>query len=237
MSFLKDFKDLKKDISAGMEEEKKMPTEQGVQEEAVKEASAQESPAVKDMWEKRNTEGESILAEGLVIEGNIQSSGSVAIYGVVHGDVSCEKKLIVAGEVTGNLHAGEIFINKARVTGEVNSEGNLKVGKGTVILGDVYGKTAVIAGAVKGEVDIHGPLIIDNTAVIRGNIKSASVQINNGAVMEGYCTQCYHDVDVQTIFEGTFPEKNTDAQTETAESVPEVQKMPEVQEDNTERTE
>ena len=55
-------------------------------------------------------------------------------------------------------------------------------------------------------IDIKGPVIIDNTAVIKGNIKSRSVQINNGAIIDGYCSQCYNDVDVKEIFKDTFHE-------------------------------
>ena len=35
-----------------------------------------------------------------------------------------------------------------------------------------------------------------------GNIKSRSVQINNGAVIEGFCSQAYADIDVQGLFDG-----------------------------------
>ena len=34
-----------------------------------------------------------------------------------------------------------------------------------------------------------------------GNIKSKSVQINNGAVIEGMCSQCYADVNPKSFFE------------------------------------
>ena len=43
---------------------------------------------------------------------------------------------------------------------------------------------AVIAGAVKGDIDVKGPVILDASAIVMGNIKSKSVQINNGAVIE-----------------------------------------------------
>ena len=132
----------------------------------------------------------------------MESTGSIAVYGTVNGSINCQKKLIAGGSVDGDIHAAEIFINKANVDGNVISEGNLKIGSGSVIVGDVYGQTAVIAGAVKGEIDIKGTVIIDNTAVIRGNIKSRSVQINNGAVIEGFCSQCYADIDVQGLFDG-----------------------------------
>ena len=60
--------------------------------------------------------------------------------------------------------------------------------------------SAVIAGAIKGDIDVQGPVVVDTSAVVMGNIKSRSVQINNGAVIEGFCSQCYADVDVESLF-------------------------------------
>lgn len=71
---------------------------------------------------------------------------------------------------------------------------------GSVIIGNITATSAVIAGAVKGDIDVQGPVVVDTSAVIMGNIKSRSVQINNGAVIEGFCSQCYSDVDVESLF-------------------------------------
>ncbi len=207
MSFLKDFKDLKKDISVAVEENATATISETVAEPVQKSNVGESVAEASDV---------TVIAEGAVIHGDMESAGSISVHGTIYGHIKCAKKLIVTGRVLGNLTAGEIFINKASVDGEVVSEGNLKIGSGSVVLGDIYGKTAVIAGAIKGEIDIKGPVIIDNTAVVKGNIKSSSVQINNGAVIEGYCTQCYHDIDVNAIFNDTFPEK---AQESVAESV------------------
>ena len=76
----------------------------------------------------------------------------------------------------------------------------VKIGAGSVIIGNISATSAVIAGAVKGDIDVQGPVVVDTSAVIMGNIKSRSVQINNGAIIEGFCSQCYADVDVQGIF-------------------------------------
>jgi cytoskeletal protein CcmA (bactofilin family) len=86
------------------------------------------------------------------------------------------------------------------VEGEVVSSGTVKVGLGSVIMGNITATSAVIAGAVKGDIDVQGPVVVDTSAVIMGNIKSRSVQINNGAVIEGFCSQCYSDVDVESLF-------------------------------------
>lgn len=90
-----------------------------------------------------------VIAAGAVVNGDLESTGSIAVYGTVNGSINCQKKLIAGGSVDGDIHAAEIFINKANVDGNVISEGNLKIGSGSVIVGDVYGQTAVIAGAVK----------------------------------------------------------------------------------------
>ena len=69
-----------------------------------------------------------------------------------------------------------------------------------------YGKTddgayAIrFATAVKGDIDVKGPVILDASAIVMGNIKSKSVQINNGAVIEGLCSQCYADVSPSSFF-------------------------------------
>ena len=44
-------------------------------------------------------------------------------------------------------------------------------------------------------------LDLDASAIVMGNIKSKSVQINNGAVIEGMCSQCYADVSPTSFFE------------------------------------
>ena len=63
--------------------------------------------------------------------------------------------------------ASEIYVSTDRLEGNLNSEGSVKISLGTVIIGDVSGTSAVIAGAVKGEVDINGPVVIDSTAIIK----------------------------------------------------------------------
>ena len=69
------------------------------------------------------------------------------------------------------------------------------------MVGNITATSAVIAGAVKGDIDVQGPVVVDTSAVIKGNIKSRSVQINNGAVIEGFCSQCYADVDMDSLFQ------------------------------------
>ena len=80
-------------------------------------------------------------------------------------------------------------------------EGAVKIGANSVVIGNIESKSAAIAGAVKGNIDVRGPVILDSSAVVVGNIKFKSIQINNGAVIEGTCQQCYADVNPTSFFD------------------------------------
>lgn len=152
--------------------------------------------------EKVITDEVSVITEGTIIKGDIVSNGSLDVRGQVDGSVGCNGKLVVTGVVNGNSNASEFFADAAQIEGEVVSTGTVKIGLGSVIIGNVTSTSAVIAGAIKGDIDVQGPVVVDTSAVVMGNIKSRSVQINNGAVIEGFCSQCYSDVDVQSLFDG-----------------------------------
>ena len=111
--------------------------------------------------------------------------------------VTDEVTLITEGSsLTGNLSSNGSIDMRGTVIGDVQCNGKLTV------TGNIRGNTtsAVIAGAIKGDIDVQGPVVVDTSAVVMGNIKSRSVQINNGAVIEGFCSQCYADVDVESLF-------------------------------------
>ena len=141
-----------------------------------------------------------VITAGMKVTGNIESIGSIEVQGEIVGDVTCNGKLVVTGKVNGNSSSAEFFADAAKIEGEVITTGTAKVGVGSVIIGNITATSAVIAGAVKGDIDVNGPVVVDTSAVVMGNIKSRSVQINNGAVIEGFCSQSYSDVDVNSVF-------------------------------------
>ena len=80
------------------------------------------------------------------------------------------------------------------------SKGFVRVSAGSVIVGNISAESAMISGAIKGNLDIKGDVEIGSTAVIVGDIKSKSVQISSGAVIEGMCQQVYSSVNVEQYF-------------------------------------
>lgn len=142
-----------------------------------------------------------VITAGLVVTGDLDSVGSIDVFGTITGNVVCRGKLTISGSITGDSKANEIFANSSQIDGNMEAKGSVKIGQGTVIVGNIKAASAVIAGAVKGDIDVMGPVIVDSTAIIVGDIKSKTVQINNGATIDGRCSQCYADVDTDSIFD------------------------------------
>ncbi len=148
----------------------------------------------------------SVITEGMTITGDLSTQGSVDVIGTVNGNIDALGKLNITGHVNGNSKAAEIYAESAKINGEIVSEGAVKIGASSVIIGNISATSAAVAGAVKGDIDVKGPVILDASAIVMGNIKSKSVQINNGAVIEGMCSQCYADVSPTSFFEEYKPE-------------------------------
>ena len=140
------------------------------------------------------------ITKMMTVNGDIVSGGSVEVVGAVNGNIDIKGVLNVSGVIKGNSTASEVVATNARIDGDVTSTGALKIGSNTVIRGNVYATSAVIAGAVKGDIDVHGPVILDSSAIVMGDIKSKTVQINIGAAIEGRCSQCYADVSPTSFF-------------------------------------
>jgi len=183
-------------------EEDETPAEEAaeeVTEEPAAEATVETTAATAERH--ADTDGVTVITKGTTINGSIISDCSLDVMGTINGDIECLGKLTISGKVTGNAMAAEVFVNTDRLEGNITSEGCVKIGLGTVIIGDIVASSGVIAGAVKGEIDIKGPVVIDSTAIIKGNVKAKSVQMNNGAVLEGFCSLAYASVEIDNIFE------------------------------------
>ncbi|MDE7207413.1 MAG: polymer-forming cytoskeletal protein, partial [Lachnospiraceae bacterium] len=174
--------------------------EQNIEESAFMESSAPQETQQPDLETDAASTDTAVITAGMSITGDVMSSGSMNLIGNITGNIEILGKLNVTGEINGNSSAAEIYAESAQINGEIRSKGSVKIGQSSVVIGNIFATSAVIAGAVKGDIDVNGPVILDTSAIVMGNIKSKSVQINNGAVIEGMCSQCYADVSPTSFF-------------------------------------
>lgn len=183
--------DLEESLKAALAEKEEKDIEKDKEKEVVK----------MEVQMRSVSDETAVITAGMIITGDVASEGSMEVIGTINGNVDILGKLNITGTICGNSKAAEIYADNAKITGEVVSEGSVKIGQSSVIIGNIIAKSAVIAGAVKGDIDVQGPVILDTSAIVMGNIKSKSVQINNGAVIEGMCSQCYADVNPTSFFD------------------------------------
>ena len=184
------------------EEAGEMPQAEETEEIAEKNKGVEKRTDVKTASDEN-----AVITAGMVINGDVSSEGAMDVVGTINGNVDILGKLDITGCINGDSRAAEIIAEGAKINGEIVSEGSVKIGASTVVIGNITATSAVVAGAVKGDIDVKGPVILDSSAIVMGNIKSKSVQINNGAIVEGMCAQCYADVSPTSFFDDYKPEK------------------------------
>jgi cytoskeletal protein CcmA (bactofilin family) len=72
--------------------------------------------------------------------------------------------------------------------GEISSENTLVVGETGEIFATVRSRTVVIAGTVTGDVVAKDRLVLQKTARLEGDVETASLQMEDGAVLNGRIT-------------------------------------------------
>lgn len=164
------------------------------------ENKVQEQKTIKEEKRQKAVDEVAIITKSLKVKGDMMTEGSLEVHGLIEGNVECLGNLVITGSVIGNSKAAEVLVNGAKIEGDIVSTGTVKIGQGGVVVGNLTASSAVIAGAVKGNIDVHGPVIVDATAIVAGDIKSKSMQINTGSVIEGHCSQCYADVTPADFF-------------------------------------
>lgn len=175
---------------------------EAVKEEVyVAQAAPAKVPAEQTAAERPVSDEVSVIMDSTIINGNIATEGSLDIRGSIVGDVEALGKLNITGAIQGIARAQDVVTDGAKITGEIHSNGAVMVGQNSIIIGNVYATSCVVAGAIKGDLDVKGPVLLDASAIVKGNIRSKSVQINNGAVVEGMCSQCYADVNPTSFFD------------------------------------
>ena len=130
---------------------------------------------------KLNHSGRSYVGETLQLEGDLRSSGSIDIAGLINGSVFVSELTVKeSGSVRGSVEASTVEIN-GHVEGKISAD--------SVIVG----KTAVI----KGDIFFKNTLKTEEGADIDGYIK----RVNNGK------SNTEEDIAIEEIVERTEPRK------------------------------
>ena len=96
---------------------------------------------------------------------------------IIREDASFQGKMVFDGNVMVN----------GKFNGEIISTGELTVGSGGLVEGVIQIGTINIYGEVRGNIKAKQKIVINASAVVKGDIEAPSLVIQDGAVFEGNC--------------------------------------------------
>jgi len=88
--------------------------------------------------------------------------------------------------VKGELSGEEDLMIQGRVQGKIDlKKNNVTVGRNGHIIGDIYGKVISIEGEVQGNLFGEEKIVIRESAVVRGNLRTLQFSLEDGAKFKG----------------------------------------------------
>jgi cytoskeletal protein CcmA (bactofilin family) len=102
--------------------------------------------------------------------------------------VNVSKTDTLLGEHTvteGTIRSQASMRIEGKIIGEIRCDGDLTIGEKAVIEANIHARNVIIAGKVEGDVIASGKLAITSTGKLFGNVSSASLSIEEGAVFSG----------------------------------------------------
>jgi cytoskeletal protein CcmA (bactofilin family) len=89
--------------------------------------------------------------------------------------------------IEGTLSARSDVRISGRLVGKLRVDGKTVITPEGMVEGEIESTQADLAGHIQGEVAIKEILVLKNTAVVEGNIRTAKLVIEDGAVFSGKC--------------------------------------------------
>ena len=126
-----------------------------------------------------------VIAAGTVIVGDITVSGGLCVNGSIKGNVKVANKLELNGKIIGDIQAEDAVITASTIKGSVITENSIDVDGETTIIGDVTARTAEINGKIKGNLTVDERGSFQSKAILVGNLVSGTVIIDEGAMLKG----------------------------------------------------
>ncbi|MGI6365711.1 MAG: bactofilin family protein [Bacillota bacterium] len=89
--------------------------------------------------------------------------------------------------INGTIEAKGILRVEGKITGQLNTNGDIIIAAGGTVEADIRCRSISIAGSLKGNVEATGLLEIEPSGKLVGDITVAKLAIGDGAVFDGSC--------------------------------------------------
>lgn len=91
-------------------------------------------------------------------------------------------------QITGDLTTQSNIVVEGQVNGKISATGNVHIGKGARVEGNISAADIQIAGTVKGNISSTGNIILFSGAQLKGDVRACGLTIEKGASFKGATT-------------------------------------------------
>lgn len=136
--------------------------------------------------------GGSLIAAGMVLTGDCETAGALRVDGHVTGNVSASRLTIgpkgrVGGDASGPDNDGgpdQTVLIEGRVAGTVRAP-RVEVARGGEVGGGMNVREAIIRGRVAGGIVTEQRLLLEETAVVEGDVTALRLGLKEGGQVFG----------------------------------------------------
>lgn len=87
--------------------------------------------------------------------------------------------------LNGRLETKASLRVDGKVTGELISSEVVTIGQGGIVEGDVAARDIVVGGKIMGKLNATGKVVLESTAALTGDLKTARLVVEEGATFNG----------------------------------------------------
>ena len=139
---------------------------------------------VETVSEKVN-DTEALISSDMKINGNVQTNSNMKVLGEIKGDVSCDGDIVLKGNIQGDVKVANLTIENGTLTGNVTAIGNVTIGEGAVLKGNMTAKNVYSNGAIEGEIQAAEKVELQESALIKGDVAAKYFSVVRGAKVKG----------------------------------------------------
>lgn len=169
--------------------EDNLTPEAPVEEETVE---AEEMPAAEAKAETKNNMDDAapademgIIARDTRIIGDIVTGGHLTVYGEVEGNITARGNIYAMGKIQGDISCANLKLSNCSARANLSVRESIAIDAGTKVEGHISCESIAVDGEVKGNIEASRSINIYQNARVIGDIKSGSLGIEPGSVLQG----------------------------------------------------
>jgi cytoskeletal protein CcmA (bactofilin family) len=144
----------------------------------------------KHMSLKRNVESmneSAVISSTMSVKGDVELDTSLVLNGKVYGNIKCNDLIeaTFGSYIEGNVEAKSVKFTGSELKGNITIEDFLEANNQSKVLGNIIARRVEISGQVNGEINASDSIVLKNTAIVKGDLISASISIEAGAQLDG----------------------------------------------------